>query len=83
VTSQPDRSHVVILTTSGGTRVLSSTSLLTGEEAEGEASSWRRTRPPAVDSPWEAEVGVVLTAAELEEAVRVAALEMIAGREVA
>lgn len=82
--SEPvQRSHVVVLTDPSGQRYLSSTSLLTEQEAEGEAASWRRTDVPGSSERWTAEVCTVLTPAELEEAARGAALEVAANWEVA
>lgn len=80
-TGSLQRSHVVRLTDHNGYQTLSSASLLTAEEAEGEAASWCHTHVPGSAEPWVAEVCPVLTPAELEEAARAMAAEIIANWE--
>lgn len=72
------RSRVVRLTDHNGCQALSSSSILTEEEAAGEAASWRHTDVPASSKPWQAGVCLVVTPAEMEEAARAMAAEVIA-----
>ena len=55
MTEAPEPSFVVVLTTPSGQRMLSSTSLMTREEAEHEARSWRKTQASAMWK-WTADV---------------------------